>query len=86
MENEILNYRVNLMDNEHIYITAHEAAQIATMLSERKFIVIRGNIYAVHQIKNIKRLSTEEEKTKYGNGGFVIPKLEDFIPVQKLIS
>ncbi len=63
---EIKNYRINFMDGDHQYLTASQAAELFKVLQKgEKFFMVCGSIYAVHQVKNIKRIERELEISKY---------------------
>lgn len=61
------NYRINLMDKTHKYVTAEQAAKIFMLwISGGKGFVVDGDAFACHQIANIKRLKKEDEEVKFG--------------------
>jgi len=63
---EVKNYRINFMDGEHVYITARQKTHLFSVMNESKFFNLNDNLYATHQVKNIRRISKEEEKIKFG--------------------
>ncbi len=88
---EVKNYRINFMDDVHGYLTAKQAADVfSAWNSGSKAIVVNGNAYAVHQIKNIVRIDREEEETKYGEltvpEFFMSTHLKNQLNDQKLLT
>ena len=56
------NYIVIFMSQDCEYVTARQAAEVVKAWGESvKFIVVCGNVYATHQIRNISRLQHDQE-------------------------
>lgn len=61
----IKNYVISFMDGEQIGITVEQAATITANLSKGTTIIVGGDVYAVHQMKSIKRIKKQLELDMY---------------------
>lgn len=85
------NYRMYLMGNKTVDMTAEQAAQIfKTWVTNAPRILFDGSIYASHQICSIERIRGPELKDLCVREGLELkdaPRIEQFLsPNQNLLT
>jgi hypothetical protein len=80
----IKNYVITFMDGEEIGLTVEQAATIVLNLSKGTTIIVGGDVYAVHQMKSIKRVNKQIELDLYDLKGIENP--EDVFLTQGLAT
>lgn len=71
----IKNYRLHLIKRDPVKITKEEADQVLIAWEgDAKFIVLKGSVYATHQISSIEKIKNGEELPLLENMGY-LPKL-----------